>query len=112
MEKVTLAISAGPVLAIADGRAAGGIRHATASFASVTVKPGYSTSLAVAGWPALSSFTALGAAEDEKDGDRGKSGKKQSTGSKIAWVAAVAGGVMIALIGAVVIHCDNGNCSE
>lgn len=112
-EKVMLGIAAGPMLAIPSRNSAAGERRAIAGLASFTLKPGYSSTVSVASQPVLRSYTLLGAAEaDQQEGGETKPKKKQRTGDKIAWVAAVAGGVMVLLIGAFAIACSGGNCSD
>jgi hypothetical protein len=94
-EKLALGIAAGPVISVTDSRGSGGTRRSGASVASFALKPGYSATLSLAGQPLIKSYTKLGAADEQRsDGE-----KKQGTGDKAAWVAAVAGGVMVALLG-------------
>lgn len=99
-EKVTLGIAAGPMLAIPSRNAVSAQKSGVAGLAALSIKPGYSASLSIAGQPALQTYTRLGAADAEAQPDgTTKQKKKQSAGDKIAWVAAVAGGVMVVLIG-------------
>jgi opacity protein-like surface antigen len=109
-EQVKLGISAGPVMMMPDASAQDGVRRTQSSLFGFEVKPGFSASLNFAGRPILANYTKLGAAENDEGGD----GDKQSTGDKIAWVAAVAGGVMVALIGGVLVYCDDNDnrCSD
>lgn len=99
-EKVTLGIQAGPVFSVRDRSSVNGERRMVGNMLSLTLKPGYATSLSIGGQSLAAEYTSLGAAEAD---DEGKPKKKQGTGDKIAWVAAVAGGVMVILIGATVI---------
>ena len=99
-EKVMLGVAAGPMLAIPARQSIAGGRRAVAGLASISMKPGYSSTFSFAGQPVLQSYTRLGAAEDGAQSDGApKQKKKQGTGDKIAWVAAVAGGVMVVLVG-------------
>ena len=101
-EKVTLGVAAGPVVTMRNNRLSS-VRDQISPALGFTLKPGYSASMGLVGRPIATGYTRLGAAEDEKKGDepdQSDKGKKQDTGDKIAWVAAVAGGVMVALIGA------------
>lgn len=99
-EKVTLGIQAGPVLSVRDRSSINGGRRMVGNMLSLSLKPGYATSLSIAGHPLATEFTRLGAAEADEEG---KPKKKQGTGDKIGWIAAVAGGVMVILIGVAVI---------
>lgn len=109
-ERLKLNIEAGPVIVSPDATAADGVRRGQASFVGFDLRPRYSTSLNFAGRPIATDYTRLGAAEKEKDG---KDDDKQNTGDKIGWVAAVAGGVMVALVGAWYIACNNGRkCND
>jgi hypothetical protein len=110
-ERVKLGIAAGPVIVLPDPSADNGIRRGEASFIGIELKPGYTTSLNFAGRPIAVDYTQLGAAEKEKDDD---DEGKQSTGDKIGWIAAVAGGVMVALFGVWYVACVEGNsrCSD
>ena len=108
-ERVKLGIAAGPVFVIPDADAVNGVKRGAASFADIELKPGYQTSVHLAGRPVIVDLTSLGAAEkgeDSEDGDR------QNTGDKIAWVAAVAGGVMLALVGIYAASCGPGEDSS
>ena len=104
-EKVTLGVAAGPVVTMRNDRSSS-IRDQISPALGLTLRPGYSTSLDLVGRPIATDYTRLGAAKDEKKGDepdQSDKGKKQDTGDKVAWVAAVAGGVMVVLIGAAAI---------
>ena len=104
-ERVKLGIAAGPVMALTDTAALNGVRRAQASFVGFDLRPGYSTSFTFAGNPIATRYTRLGAAEKDKDGGNDA---KQSTGSKIGWVALVAGGVVVALVGTYLLSCGAG----
>jgi hypothetical protein len=110
-ERVKLGLAAGPVFLLPDRAAHDGVRRGQASFVGIELKPGYSTSLSFAGKPIATGYTQLGAAEKEKDGD---DEGKQGTGDKIAWVAAVAGGVIVAMFGYWYLTCVEGDarCSD
>ncbi|MEQ1549433.1 MAG: hypothetical protein ABL918_12430 [Chakrabartia sp.] len=107
-DKFALRMNAGPVLLRNNGQ------RSASNLISVNFSPAYRASLQLAGQDVMTYTTKLGAADDEKnEGERAH--KKQGIGSKAAWIALVAGGVMVALVGAWVIHCtsNNGNnCSE
>ena len=109
-ERVKLGLSAGPAFVKPDSSARNGVIRGNSSLVGFELKPGYSTSLNLAGAPVMKSYTLLGAAEsDEADDSKGK----QSTIDKVAWVAAVAGGVMVVLVGGVLIYLTNcDDCSE
>lgn len=103
-ERLRLGIAAGPVMVLPDPAAPNRVRRSQASFVGFELKPGYSTTLNFAGTSIATDYTRLGAAEKEKSGG----GEKQSTGDKIGWVAAVAGGVVVALIVGYVASCGPG----
>jgi hypothetical protein len=105
-DRVQLDLSAGPVLVMPDQRVQGGIRRGQSSFVGLELRPGYSTSLNFGGRPLFVDYTRLGAA-DKHDGD-----KDQGTGDKIAWVAAVAGVVMVGLVATYTIACGPGEDSS
>jgi hypothetical protein len=114
-EKLVLGLAAGPILSAYDARRVGGVRQNTPVLAGIALRPGYSASLTVVGHPLATHYTRMGAAEQErKDDDAAQPDrkKKQSTGDKAAWVALVAGGVMVALVGVAVLHCSSGACSD
>lgn len=97
-------LRAGPVLTLRDGSAIDGFRRGIVPVAALRF--GRSDGIA---------FHLVGqelASDARSHANEDKPKKKQSTGDKIAWVAAVAGGVMLALVGGVLIHCSGGNCSE
>ena len=105
-EKVAFGIAASPVVSLRDGRSPGRVRDHISPTLGLTLRPGYSTTLDMAGQPLLTEYTRMGAAEESKksdESDQSDGKKKQDTGDKIAWVALVAGGVMVALIGAAAI---------
>lgn len=108
-ERLMLSAHAGPSVARSNFR---GVE--TGRIAALTWSPAYRASFKLAGQDLYTYKTRLGAAEDEQN-DGNKPEKKQGAGDKLAWVAVVAGGVMLALIGAFVVHCtsNNGNnCSD
>ena len=108
-ERVKLGIAAGPVFVLPDPRSASGLQRSDPSFVGLELKPGYSTSLKMAGQPVLARYTALGAAENDKEDDE----DKQSTFDKVAWVAAVAGVVAVVGIGGLMIYInDDDRCCE
>jgi hypothetical protein len=101
-EKVTLAFAAGPILSVPAPNSIAREHRRVAALATFKIRPGYSTSLDLGGKRLATSYTRLGAAEGEEE-QQEKPKKKQSPGDKIAWVAAVAGGVMVLLVGAAAI---------
>ena len=105
-ERITLSAHAGPSVVLGNFR---GLE--TGRIAALTWSPAYRASFKLAGQDLYTYKTRLGAAEDEQN-DGNKPEKKQGAGDKLAWVAVVAGGVMLALIGAFVIQCSGGNCSD
>ena len=108
-ERVRLNAHAGPMLTRGNDQ-----RREIGRVVGLAWSPTYGPSMQFAGQDILAYKTQLGAADGEQ-GDSDKPKKKQGTGSKIAWVAVVAGGVMLSLIGAFVVHCtsNNGNnCSD
>jgi hypothetical protein len=119
-ERVKLTLGAGPIMTFTDPSSANGYRRNDASLIGLELRPGYSTQLNFAGQPMLVGYTKLGAAdkeqktsENEGQSPNGKTDKnKQSTGDKIAWVAAVTGGVMAVLVGIWYDACGEGRCSE
>lgn len=104
-DRVKLGIAAGPVMVLPDPEAPNGVRRSQASFVGFDMRPGYSTSLNFAGQSIVTNYTRAGAAEKGED-DQGND--KQTTGDKIGWIAAVAGGVMVALIVGYVASCGPG----
>lgn len=102
-EKMVLSIAAGPVLGLRGGQSSLREREHISPVFGLNIRPGHAASLNLAGQPLATRYTRLGAAEEDK---------KQDTGDKIAWVALVAGGVMVALVGYVVIRCNGGACSD
>ncbi len=107
-DKFALRMNAGPVLLRNTGQ------RSASNLISASFSPGYRASMQLAGQDVMTYTTKLGAADDEKN-DGEQAHKKQGTGSKAAWIALVAGGVMVALVGAFVIHCKAGrynNCSD
>lgn len=108
-KRIKFGISAGPAFVLPDVSAPNGLRRGVSDFVGFEVSPGYSSQLNFAGTPLLVDYTELGAAEKDDDEDDGK----QSTGDKVAWVAAVAGGVMVVLIaGATIALATCDDCSE
>lgn len=108
-EKVKLNLSAGPIMAVPDATSLDGVRRGEASLIGFELNPGYSTSVNFAGKPVAIHYTKLGAAENDQDEE---DDGKQGTVDKVAWVALVAGGVMLALVGYYVAECGSGRCSE
>ncbi len=104
-ERVKLGFATGPVVALTDTAALNGVRRVQASFVGFDLKPGYAGSFTFAGHPIATRYTQLGAAEKDKEGGNED---KQSTGSKISWVALVAGGVVVALVGTYLLSCGAG----
>jgi hypothetical protein len=104
-ERLKLGISAGPAMVMPNSASAIGMKRDQASFIGLEMRPGYSASFNLAGRPVMSGYTKLGAAEKDKESEEGD---KQSTGSKIGWVALVAGGVMVALVGTYLLACGPG----
>lgn len=104
-------LNAGPSMLFSDnvnGRAGGQLMRAQGGLVSLRLTPGHSTRLSIAGQNISSTYGPL-AADEEREEEKG------GLGSDIAWVALVAGGVMVVLIGAVVLHCnaqEGGSCSE
>lgn len=105
-DSIKLGISAGPITIIPNVRAAGGITRSAPSLVSFEFKPGYSSSINFAGQSVLVDNGPFHAADDEGGGD------KQSTGDKVAWVAAVAGGVLVIVAGVLLVKVSNGDFSE
>ena len=108
-ERLKLGLSAGPAFVMPNASARNGLIRGNSSLVGFEFKPGYSTSFKLAGAPVMNSYTLLGAAEKNEAED----GDKQSTVDKVAWVAAVAGGVMVVLVGGALIYLTNcDDCSE
>ena len=102
-EKVAFGIAAGPVLSLRDGRSLGGVRDHISPTLGLTLRPGYSTSLNLAGTPVATEYTQLGAA----DGGKKKTGKK--IGTAVAIAAAVAGVVVGGLL---LLQCRGPGCGD
>lgn len=96
-ERVKLGIAAGPVFTLRSATARNGVVRGNPSLVGLEIRPGYASSINLAGQPLMTRYTLLGAAEKDEDDD------SQGTGDKVAWVAAVAGGVMVLLVGAATI---------
>ncbi len=108
VDRVKLGISAGPVAVIPNISAAGGLTRSTPSLAGFEFKPGYSASFNFAGQSVLVDKGRLNAVDNKSDeGD-----DKQSTGDKIAWVAAVAGGAMLLVGGVLYSKLESGDFSD
>ncbi len=111
-DRVALGIAAGPIVTARDYQRPFGVRQGISPVLGVAIRPGYSASLSIAGQSLETHHTKLGAAEsDQQSSDRPQK-EKQDTGEKVAWVAAVAGGVMLVLVGIVVARCTSGACSD
>lgn len=111
-ERVKLGIAAGPTLVLPNARTGGTTQRILPSAVSFDLRPGYSAKMNVAGQEVVAKYTQLGAAEKAKDGEEDGDDDKQSTGDKIAWVAAVAGGVMLVGVGVVAILISEADCCE
>jgi hypothetical protein len=109
-DKLVLGLRAGPIISVQDRRSGAATHQITSDLASLNFRPGYSFSANLVGKPVATHLTRLGAAEDE-DQDAEKPRKKQSTGDKAAWVALVAGGVMLLVVGVYVTTCLSGDCN-
>jgi hypothetical protein len=109
-DKLVLALHAGPIVSVQDRRSGAATRQITTNLASLNFRPGYSFSANLVGKPVATHLTRLGAAEGEGQ-DAEKPSKKQSTGNKAAWVALVAGGVMLIVVGVYVTTCLSGDCN-
>jgi hypothetical protein len=104
-ERVKIGVSAGPTFSMLDADAPNGIRRGSVSLIGIEIQPDYATRFKAAGLPIAVDYTRLGAAEkDSEDTEE----DRQSTGDKVAWVAAVAGGVMLALVGIYAASCGPG----
>jgi hypothetical protein len=108
-ERLKLGIAAGPTLTMPNASSHHGIMRRQPTLVGIEFQPGYAASLNFGGKPVMTSYTHLGATENEKDG---KDEGKQGTGDKVAWVALVGGGVMLALIGVYALSCGNGEDSS
>ena len=102
-QKLAVGIAAGPVMGIRDGRT-GSVRDQLRPTLGLTVRPGYSTSLNLAGQPLATGYTRLGAAE-EKQGK--KTGKK--IGTAVA-IAALAAGAVVG--GLILLQCRGPGCGD
>ena len=109
-ERLKLGLAAGPAFVMPNASARNGVIRGNSSLVGFEFKPGYSTSFNLAGAPVMKSYALLGAAEND-EADNGND--EQSTVDKVAWVAAVAGGVMVVLVGGALIYLTNcDDCSE
>ncbi len=114
-DKVTFGFAAGPTITIPTRNSVAAEKRGVAGLAAFSFKPGYASTLSLGGQPVLRSYTRLGAAEaGPKEDGTTKQQKKQSTGDKVAWMAAVAGGVMVVLVGvaAIVLMTDCYECGD
>ena len=109
-DRVKLGLSAGPMTVIPNIRAAGGITRSAPSLASFEFKPGYSATFNLAGQSLLVDRAPSHAAADESEEER--DAEEQSTGDKLAWIAAVAGGIGVIVTGVLIIKVSNGDFSE
>ncbi len=96
-ERVQIGFSAGPVMAVPDAKT-GIVRRGIGSMAGFSLRPGYSSTLTLAGKPIATRYTVLGADEQAKD-EAGKDQKKERRGlSTVSVIAIVAGVVLIATL--------------
>jgi hypothetical protein len=114
-ERLKLGIAAGPVLAMRDARAIGGIRQAISGMAGLSIRPGHSAQFSLAGQPVYRHLTRLGAAEEAGD-EAEKTEKKDGKGpSTLGWIGIGVGAlVAVTLVaGAIVLApCLEGKCSD
>jgi hypothetical protein len=107
-ERLKIGIAAGPVTVVPNVKMAGGFVRTAPLLVGFDFKPGFSTSLNFSGQKILLSNRSISATEesDQHDDD------KQSNGDKIGWIAAVAGGVGLIVLGVLTIKASNGDFSE
>jgi hypothetical protein len=98
-EKIRLGIAAGPIISYRAQRSSLGYRQSQPSFAGLSLVPGRSLSLTLAGQPLATHYTALGAAE-QGDGE----GKKDRKGpSTLGWVAIGVAALVVVTVAAAAI---------
>lgn len=95
-ERLQIGVAAGPVLAAQDART-GAVRHGQSQLVGFTLRPGYSTSVALAGRPIITGYTQLGAAEKNKD-DSGKPEKTKGKRSGPSTTLLIIGGAIIVTV--------------
>ena len=94
-ERVQIGFAAGPVMSVQD-RKTGAIRRGIGNMASFSLRPGYSSTLTLAGQPVMTRYTVLGAAENEKD-EAQKPEKKNRKGPTTGGYIAIGVGVILAI---------------
>lgn len=114
-ERLKLGIAAGPVLAMRDARAIGGVRQAISGVAGLSVRPGYSAQVSLAGQPVYRHLTRLGAAEEAGE-DEAKKEKKDGKGpSTLGWIGIGVGAFLLVGVAVTAITfgpCLSGKCSD
>ena len=96
-ERVQIGFAAGPMMAVQDAKT-GNIRRGISNMAGFSLRPGYSSTLTLAGQPIVTRYTVLGADEQAKD-EAGKDQRKERRGlSTVSVIAIVAGVVLIATL--------------
>ena len=101
-ERVQIGFAAGPVMAIQD-RKTGAVRRGIGNMASLSLRPGYSSKLTLAGQPVMTRYTVLGAAENEKDEAQKPEKKNRKGPSALGYIAIGIGVVLIAGVIAVAV---------
>ena len=94
-ERLQIGFAAGPVMAVQD-RKTGAVRRGIGNMASLSLRPGYSSTLTLAGQPVMTRYTVLGAAENEKD-EAQKPEKKNRKGPTTGGYIAIGVGVILAI---------------
>jgi hypothetical protein len=92
--KIRLGIAAGPIISYRDRTSTAGYRRSEPGFAGLSLNPGRSLTLTLAGQPLATHYTALAAAERGED-DNKKDHKGPST---LGWVAIGVGVTLVATL--------------
>ena len=105
-ERVQIGFAAGPVMAVQD-RKTGAIRRGIGNMASFSLRPGYSSTLTLAGQPVMTRYTVLGAAENEKNEAQKPEKKNRKGPSTVGYIAIGVGVLVVATLAAAAIAFSN-----
>ena len=103
-ERVKIGFAVGPVMATSDAKAVGGVRRGISNMAGFSLRPGYSTTLALAGQSVATHYTVLGAAENEKDEAQKPEKQNRKGPSALGYIAIGVGVILVA--GAIAVAVD------
>ncbi len=111
-QRLALGIAAGPVVTVP---VRGQARQGVTNLIGFTVRPGYVSSLQLAGQPIVTHYTRLGAAEAEGQ-EGGEEPRRRKGPSTVGWVAIGLGVTAIAVVGVgyylLVNGCGGNGCDD